>query len=149
MRSSPHRCPHRRLAIAFLGIVAVSFGGLGSQSAFGATRVTPTASNKPAPTTSPKAGSVTGVTVSAGPAKDVKSEVEARIVAAQRAAAPGLQVGPATCPKTLAVTRAQFPVGTFRCTVLIEGVVAPYQVVLSKGGGFKKGGTHLASAAAI
>ena len=123
----------RRVATAFAAAFVALFA-VGVMPSSAATRA------KPVPTSTTPVASAT----------DVKSEVEARIVTAQQTAAPGLRVGRATCPKTLAVSKAQFPVGTFRCTVIIEGVVAPYEVVLSKGGGFKKGGTYaIAPASAI
>jgi hypothetical protein len=83
-------------------------------------------------------------------AKDVKTDIERKIVAAQTSSAPDLTIGKATCPKVLAVPTSKLPVGTFQCTVLVEGTVAPYEVILSNTGGFQKGGTYrIAPAKAI
>jgi hypothetical protein len=73
------------------------------------------------------------------------------LAAAQKQASPGLDVGAATCPpamaaiQTKAKTAASKPV-TFRCTVLVEGVAAPYDVEI-RDGGFANGGSFLISRA--
>ena len=102
------------------------------------TRIAATTTARPLPTTTTEA------------AKDVKTDIERKIVAAQRASAPDLAVGKATCPKVLAVPTSKLPTGTFQCSVVIEGTVAPYEVILSSTGGFQKGGTYrIAPAKAI
>ena len=86
---------------------------------------------------------------SAAQAGDLKKEIEAKIVAVQQGAAPKLKVGPATCPAKLAGVQKRVPIGTYTCTVQIEGVSAPYTVVVSEGG-FLKGGVYkIAPAKAI
>ena len=77
----------------------------------------------------------------------MKTDLERKIVAAQKGSAPDLTVGKATCPKVLAVPTSKLPVGTFQCTVVVEGTVAPYEVILSDTGGFQKGGTYRISPA--
>ena len=86
---------------------------------------------------------------SAAQAVDLKKEIEAKIVSVQQSAAPKLKVGPATCPAKLAGVQKRVPIGTYTCTVQIEGVSAPYTVVVSEGG-FLKGGVYkIAPAKAI
>jgi hypothetical protein len=53
-------------------------------------------------------------------------EVEQLLVAAQKRASPDLNVGAASCPEQVPVTDG----ASFQCTVLVEGVVAPYTVTL-------------------
>src|SRR4051812_1690702 len=83
------------------------------------------------------AGARTSTTVKPRPtsstiaAKDVKTDVEHKIIDAQTEAAPDLKIGKATCPKALAVPKTKIPAGTFTCTIVIEGVLAPYEVVLT------------------
>ena len=109
-----------------------------------------TAAKTTKPTSTTKAtGAQTSAPVSAANAAtdpadaklDVKTDVERKIVQAQQQAAPDLPVGKATCPKELAVSKAKLPVGKYKCTVVIDGVVAPYDVLIATGG-FQKGGTY-------
>ena len=78
---------------------------------------------------------------------NVKAEVETRLAALQQQASPTLKVGKATCPTALANVQvkskkiASKPT-VFRCTVLVEGVAAPYDVEI-RDGGFQNGGSFL------
>jgi hypothetical protein len=86
---------------------------------------------------------------SAATTTDLKKEIEGKIVQVQQGAAPKLKVGPATCPASLGGVQKKVPIGTYSCTVVIEGVSAPYTVVV-KEGGFLKGGVYsIAPAKAI
>lgn len=82
-------------------------------------------------------------------APDLKKEIEAKIVQVQQGAAPKLKVGPATCPAKLGGVQKKVPIGTYTCTVLIEGVAAPYTVVVKEGGFLKSGVYSIAPAKAI
>lgn len=97
-----------------------------------------------APTTTTSIPAVRG----AKPVKgNVKVEVETRLAALQQQASPMLKVGKATCPSALANVQvksrkdASKPT-VFRCTVLVEGVAAPYDVEI-RDGGFQNGGSFL------
>ena len=130
----------RLLACATVALVAVASPAYGAPMAAAATKSTKAGSTvskttKPAPTSTTEA------------AKDVKTDIERKIVAAQQSSAPDLKVGNATCPKALAVPTSKLPVGTFQCTVIVDGTVAPYEVILSNTGGFQKGGTYRISPA--
>ena len=81
--------------------------------------------------------------------RDLKKEIEAKIVSVQQGAAPKLKVGPATCPAKLAGVQKKVPIGTYTCTVQIEGVSAPYTVVVSEGGFLKSGVYKISPARAI
>jgi hypothetical protein len=78
---------------------------------------------------------------------NVKAEVEMRLAKLQQQASPDLVVGKATCPATMASVQvvskksASKPV-VFRCTILVEGVAAPYDVEVHDGG-FQNGGAFL------
>jgi hypothetical protein len=78
---------------------------------------------------------------------NVKAEVEMRLAKLQQQASPDLAVGKATCPATMASVQvvskksASKPV-VFRCTILVEGVAAPYDVEVHDGG-FQNGGAFL------
>ena len=138
-------------AVALAVVVSLAHG---ASMASAATKPAATKPAKPAkPTT---AGSTVSKTTKPAPtttteaAKDVKTDIERKIVAAQQSSAPDLKVGNATCPKALAVPTSKLPVGTFQCTVIVDGTVAPYEVILSNTGGFQKGGTYrIAPAKAI
>jgi len=52
------------------------------------------------------------------------AEVERLLVATQKNASPDLRVGNATCPPRVEVAEG----ATFDCTVVVEGVEAPYRV---------------------
>ncbi len=137
----------RILAGATVALGAVVFLAHGASMASAATKPT-TKLTKPT-----KAGSTVSTTTKLAPtstteaAKDVKTDIERKIVAAQQSSAPDLKVGNATCPKALAVPTSKLPVGTFQCTVIVDGTVAPYEVILSNTGGFQKGGTYRISPA--
>lgn len=88
----------------------------------------------------------TSATAKPAPAVDLQTEIQNKIVSVQAEAAPGLKVEKARCPSTLAVSRAKLKVGTYECTVLIDGVEAPYTVTIEKGG-FLKGGAYRLEAA--
>lgn len=114
-----------------------------------------------AATTSTRAGSTTtvrGGSSTTGPSTssttttippDLETEIELAIVDGQRAAAPGLKVTKAVCPSTLKVLRSQAKAGTYQCTVTIEGVVAPYTVVISRADKARTGTYALSPAKAI
>lgn len=95
----------------------------------------------------------TTTTAAVAPAKvtNVRLSVEAKLVKLQTETSPNLAIGKATCPPEMAKvqlkakTAASKPV-TFRCTVLVEGVAAPYDVEVSDGG-FLNGGSFLISRA--
>jgi hypothetical protein len=78
---------------------------------------------------------------------NVKAEVETRLASLQQQVSPALKVGKATCPAAMASVQivskksASKPV-VFRCTVLVEGVSAPYDVEVHDGG-FQNGGAFL------
>ena len=141
----------RILAGATVALGAIVFVAHGASMASAATKPT-TKLTKPT-TKSTKAGSTVSTTTKLAPtstteaAKDVKTDIERKIVAAQQSSAPDLKVGNATCPKALAVPTSKLPVGTFQCTVIVDGTVAPYEVILSNTGGFQKGGTYRISPA--
>ena len=152
----------RRFAPAVAGIVAfAAVLGVGlaaprtaSAAASKTTRVAATKTTRVAATKTTRVAATTTVrplpTTTTEAAKDIKTDIERKIVAAQKASAPDLAVGRATCPKVLAVPTSKLPTGTFQCTVIIEGTVAPYEVILSSTGGFQKGGTYrIAPAKAI
>jgi hypothetical protein len=90
-----------------------------------------------------------GEFASAATTTDLKKEIEAKIVQVQQSAAPKLKVGPATCPDKLAGSPKKVPIGTYTCTVLIEGVSAPYTVVVKDGGFLKSGVYSISPAKAI
>ena len=54
------------------------------------------------------------------------AEVKAQLLQAQRAKTPNLQVGDAACPSSVPLQNGE----RFTCTVLLEGVQAPYAVTL-------------------
>ena len=60
----------------------------------------------------------------AAPASIDTEEVERLIVDTQRKASPDFNVGAASCPEHVAVSTG----GSFQCTVMVDGVVAPYTV---------------------
>lgn len=55
------------------------------------------------------------------------SELEDRLVEEQKTKSPNLDVGAATCPEDVAVENG----ATFQCTVVVEGVDAPYKITMS------------------
>lgn len=80
---------------------------------------------------------------------DLKKEIETKIQQVQATAAPTLKVGAATCPAKLGGAPKKIPIGTYTCTVVIEGVSAPYTVVIKDGGFLKSGVYSIAPAKAI
>ena len=80
---------------------------------------------------------------------DLRREVEAKLVEAQRKAAPDLKVGKATCPAALAKPVAKLASGIHRCAVVVEGVSVPYDVTLRMGGLVKGGSYTLQNAKAV
>lgn len=154
--------PHKRInfgrlvACAAVALAVVVSLAHGASMASAATKPAATKPAKPTTAGSTTAGSTVSKTTKPAPtttteaAKDVKTDIERKIVAAQQSSAPDLNVGNATCPKALAVPTSKLPVGTFQCTVIVDGTVAPYEVILSNTGGFQKGGTYrIAPAKAI
>ena len=56
------------------------------------------------------------------------SELEDRLVEEQKAKSPNLEVGEATCPEDVDVENGT----TFQCSVVVEGVDAPYAITMSE-----------------
>ena len=61
------------------------------------------------------------------PAAADTEDVETLLVATQQRASPDFQVGTASCPEQVPVRDGT----TFNCTVVVEGVAAPYVVTLA------------------
>jgi hypothetical protein len=80
---------------------------------------------------------------------DLKADIEAKIASVQREAAPGLKVGAVSCPATLAGKKTKVPVGNYACTIAIEGVLAPYTVIVKEGGSLKGGVFQISPSKAI
>ena len=72
-------------------------------------------------------GSESGSSSDAAPEPVDTAEVESLLVATQRRASPEFTVGQASCPDQVAVSEGV----TFNCTVLVEGVPAPYVVTFA------------------
>jgi hypothetical protein len=73
-------------------------------------------------------------------------EVERLLIATQKRASPDFDVRDASCPARVVVTEG----ATFECTVVVEGVVAPYTITFKDvNGGDKTGGYDLRPAKAI
>lgn len=85
----------------------------------------------------------------AAKATDLKADIEAKIASVQREAAPGLKVGGVSCPATLAGKKTKVPVGNYACTITIEGVPAPYTVIVKEGGSLKGGVFQISPSKAI
>jgi hypothetical protein len=134
----------RMFAIVALATAPVAIGFAPSASAAKKT-VKTTKKAKVSETTT----SATTPTAANGKARkvNVKAEVESRLTKLQQQASPDLVVGKATCPATMASVQvvskksASRPV-VFRCTILVEGVAAPYDVEVHDGG-FQNGGAFL------
>jgi hypothetical protein len=143
--SSLRPTPLRTLPILTLALTISAIGF--SPAANAAKKVTKktTKSIKPTETTTSQAP----VAPANGKARkvNVKAEVETRLAKLQQQASPDLVVGKATCPAAMASVQivskksASKPV-VFRCTVLVEGVAAPYDVEVHDGG-FQNGGAFL------
>ncbi len=122
-----------------IAAAAVTFGFANSVGA--ATKSTA----KPVATTVKSGSTTTTVKTSANtkaaPAADLQTEIQNKIMSVQAEAARGLKVEKARCPDALAVPKSKLKVGTYQCTVLIDGVEAPYTVTIEKGG-FLKGGAY-------
>jgi hypothetical protein len=80
---------------------------------------------------------------------DLKANIEAKIASVQLEAAPGLKIGAVSCPPTLAGKKTKVPVGNYSCTIAIEGVLAPYTVVVKEGGSLKGGVFQISPSKAI
>jgi hypothetical protein len=63
----------------------------------------------------------------AGPRPVDTEEVESLLVATQRRTSPDFNVGAAECPEQVTVSEG----ATFNCTVMVEGVAAPYIVTFA------------------
>ena len=147
---------------------------VGSSAAAGAAKTTATTLGKPAKTPSTvvvaaPASNAAGPTSSPGPTvlssnrqaglgapvpaskptTDLKGDIEAKIASVQREAAPTLKIGAVSCPATLAGKKAKVPVGNYSCTITIEGVPAPYTVIVKEGGSLKGGVFQIFPAKAI
>jgi hypothetical protein len=85
----------------------------------------------------------------AKPTTDLKGDIEAKIASVQREAAPGLKVGGVSCPATLAGKKTKVPIGNYSCTITIEGVPAPYTVIVKEGGSLKGGVFQISPTKAI
>ncbi len=103
----------------------------------------------PASSVSSVSAAAAGSAPKAAKATDLKADIEAKIASVQRDAAPGLKVGGVSCPTTLAGKKTKVPVGNYSCTITIEGVPAPYTVIVKEGGSLKGGVFQIAPAKAI
>lgn len=73
-------------------------------------------------------------------------EVESLLVTTQKRASPEFDVRDAACPARVVVTEG----ATFQCTVVVEGVVAPYEIrLVDVDGGNKTGRYDIRPAKAI
>jgi hypothetical protein len=73
-------------------------------------------------------------------------QVESVVLATQKRATPTLDVRDPSCPARVVVTEG----ATFRCTVVLEGVIVPYDVTLKNvNSGSKTGSYDIQPAAAI
>ena len=89
------------------------------------------------------------VPVTLPPTNDLKADIEGKIASVQRQAAPGLTVGAVSCPASLAGKKTKVPVGNYSCSVIINGVPAPYTVIVKEGGSLKGGVFQITPAKAI
>jgi hypothetical protein len=141
---------HKIRVLMIGGTVAVAFGLPGRVDAVQKkTTVAPASVSAP---TSALSSKTAARPAPAGAANGgVKAEVEKKLVALQQQASPGLAIGKATCPDALAKVQATSKKSaskpaTYVCTILIEGVAAPYNVEI-RDGGFVAGGTFVMSRA--
>jgi hypothetical protein len=141
------------LVVVLTTLCVLSLGGRSSASAAkvpakAVATSAPSASPAPvavaAPATSPAA-----VAPAAKATTDLKADIEAKIASVQREAAPGLKIGAVSCPATLAGKKTKVPVGNYSCTIAIEGVLAPYTVVVKEGGSLKGGVFQISPSKAI
>jgi Domain of unknown function (DUF4333) len=65
-------------------------------------------------------------------------EVERLLIATQKRASPDFDVRDASCPARVVVSEG----ATFECTVVVEGVIAPYTITLKDVNGRKKTGGY-------
>ena len=73
-------------------------------------------------------------------------EVERLLIATQKRASPDFDVRDPSCPARVVVSEGS----TFQCTVVVEGVIAPYTITFKEVNGAKKtGGYDLRPAKAI
>jgi hypothetical protein len=132
--------------VSLVSLVAVS----GSPARAAAKTTTPASASA---TATSKVAAKSGASTTAAPVqrgtKDLRADIERRIVEVQRQAAGGLSVGKASCPESLAGVKKTVPIGTYTCTVAIEGIPAPYTVVVKEGGFLKGGVFSIAPARAI
>jgi hypothetical protein len=140
--------------VAFFATVCVHTVGNFSPAIAAKVPAKPAGSAVVAPAAVPAAGpvsSVAPVAVAAPAAKatDLKADIEAKIASVQREAAPGLKVGGVSCPATLAGKKTKVPVGNYSCTITIEGVPAPYTVIVKEGGSLKGGVFQISPSKAI
>jgi hypothetical protein len=110
----------------------------------GSTTITP--KSTPASSVAPVVGAASAA---AKATTDLKADIEAKIASVQREAAPGLKVGAASCPATLAGKKTKVPIGNYMCTLMIEGVSAPYTVIVKEGGSLKGGVFQISPSKAI
>lgn len=134
-------------SVAVVSTVCVLSVGI-SSPAGAATKTSAKAATKPAPAISTTTIAAAPVPA-AKPTNDLKGDIEAKIASVQREAAPGLKVGAVSCPATLAGKKAKVPVGNYSCTIVIEGVQAPYTVIVKEGGSLKGGVFQISPAKAI
>jgi hypothetical protein len=136
--------------VAFVTTVCVHTVGNVSPAVAAKVPAKPAATGVVAPAASP-ASSVAPVAVAAPVAKatDLKADIEAKIASVQREAAPGLKVGGVSCPATLAGKKTKVPVGNYSCTITLEGVPAPYTVIVKEGGSLKGGVFQISPSKAI
>jgi hypothetical protein len=147
MPSSSSRTPRIPRMFVLVGL-SVTLGAIASVSPASAAKKTTKKTTKKTPKVSETTTSV-AAPVANGKARkvNVKAEVEMRLAKLQQQASPDLAVGKATCPAAMASVQvvskksASKPV-VFRCTILVEGVAAPYDVEVHDGG-FQNGGAFL------
>jgi len=82
-------------------------------------------------------GKVKGATPTTAKAVDTQ-EVENLLVATQKRASPDFDVRDPSCPARVVVSEG----ASFQCTVVVEGVVAPYTITFKQVNGAKKTGGY-------
>jgi hypothetical protein len=154
---SSNQAPHARLTggnvwiVAFVTTVCVHTVGNFSPAIAAKVPVKP-AGTAVVPVAAPVSSVAPVAAAAAAPAAkatDLKADIEAKIASVQREAAPGLTVGGVACPATLAGKKTKVPVGNYSCTITIEGVPAPYTVIVKEGGSLKGGVFQIAPSKAI
>lgn len=71
---------------------------------------------------------VTACSVSVGGKKYDAGAIEAKLKSSQQGKTGGLPIGDAACPEDVKITEGV----TFTCTLAIDGIEAPYKIVLTK-----------------